>query len=126
MLTTGGQAGAARPTGPQVYEVTGTGTAQHRTEVARTGADILDAEGTTATVIANPAEAAQLRALGFDVRALGAVDRPQSTATVEDFPAGYIGYHTCADTAPGLTAAEAQKFQTLGGQMAATNGYTPQ
>ena len=44
VLTTGGQAGAAQPGGPQVYEVTGAATAQERTEVARTGADILDAE----------------------------------------------------------------------------------
>ncbi|GAB2743363.1 M14 family metallopeptidase [Amycolatopsis magusensis] len=38
------------------------------------------------------------------------------------WPFGY----TYADTAPGMTAAEAQKFKTLGQQMAATNGYTPQ
>ncbi|MFI7116894.1 M14 family metallopeptidase [Amycolatopsis sp. NPDC049868] len=33
---------------------------------------------------------------------------------------------TYNDTAPGMTAAEAQRFQTLGRQLAATNGYTPQ
>lgn len=98
VLTTGGQAGAAQPDGPQVYEVTGTGSAQQRTEVARTGADILDTEGATTTVIANPGEAAQLRALGFGVKALGKVNRPQGTETVEDFPAGYTGYHTYAET----------------------------
>src|SRR3954469_9373783 len=98
VLTAGGQAVAAQPGGPQVYEVTGTGTAEQRTEVARTGADILDVEGATTTIIANPAEAAQLRALGFGVKALGAVNRPQGTATVEDFPAGYTGYHTYAET----------------------------
>lgn len=107
MLTTGGHAGAAQPTGPQVYEVTGTGTAQLRTEVARTGADILDTEGATTTVIANPAEAAQLRALGFGVKALGAVNRPPGTATVEDFPAGYTGYHTYAETQTELQKAVA-------------------
>lgn len=107
MLTTGGHAGAAQPTGPQVYEVTGTGTAQQRTEVARTGADILATEGATTTVIANPAEAAQLRALGFGVRTLGAVNRPQTTATVEDFPAGYTGYHTYAETQTELQKAVA-------------------
>jgi carboxypeptidase T len=36
------------------------------------------------------------------------------------WPFGY----TFNTTAPGMTAAEAQKFQTLGRQMAATNGYT--
>jgi carboxypeptidase T len=36
------------------------------------------------------------------------------------WPFGY----TYNATAPGLTAAEAQKFKTLGQQMAATNGYT--
>ncbi|MDT7725140.1 MAG: carboxypeptidase [Actinomycetota bacterium] len=36
------------------------------------------------------------------------------------WPFGY----TYNATAPGMTAAEAQKFQTLGKQMAATNGYT--
>lgn len=98
VLTTGGPAGAVQPGGPQVYEVTGAATAQQRTEVARTGADILDADGATTTVIATPGEAAQLRAEGFGVKALGAVDRPQGTATVEDFPAGYTGYHTYAET----------------------------
>ncbi|RSM66906.1 carboxypeptidase [Amycolatopsis sp. WAC 01376] len=33
---------------------------------------------------------------------------------------------TYNDTAPGMTAAEAQRFQTVGRQLAATNGYTPQ
>ncbi|MGW4520624.1 M14 family metallopeptidase [Amycolatopsis sp. NPDC004378] len=97
MLATGGQA-AAQPSGPQVYEVIGTGTAQQRTDVATTGADILDSTNGTTTVIANPGEAAQLRALGFGVKALGAVNRPQGTAAVEDFPAGYTGYHTYAET----------------------------
>jgi carboxypeptidase T len=107
VLTTGGQAGAAQPGGPQVYEVTGAATAQQRTEVARTGADILDADGATTTVIANPGEAAQLRALGFGVKALGKVNRPQGTATVEDFPAGYTGYHTYAETQTELQKAVA-------------------
>jgi murein tripeptide amidase MpaA len=106
MLATGGQA-VAQPAGPQVYEVSGTGTAQQRTEVARTGADILDSANGTTTVIANPGEAAQLRALGFGVKALGAVDRPQSTATVEDFPAGYTGYHTYAESQTELQKAVA-------------------
>ncbi|GAB3136366.1 M14 family metallopeptidase [Amycolatopsis stemonae] len=97
ILATGGQA-AAQPSGPQVYEVTGTGTAQQRTDVATTGADILDSTNGTTTVIANPGEAAQLRALGFGVKALGAVNRPQGAAAVEDFPAGYTGYHTYAET----------------------------
>jgi len=107
VLTTGGHAGAAQPDGPQVYEVTGAATAQQRTEIARTGADILDADGATTTVIANPGEAAQLRALGFGVKALGKVDRPQGTATVEDFPAGYTGYHTYAETQTELQKAVA-------------------
>ena len=106
MLATGGQA-VAQPAGPQVYEVTGTGTAQQRTEVAKTGADILDSTNGTTTVIANPSEAAQLRALGFGVKTLGAVDRPQGSATVEDFPAGYTGYHTYAETQTELQKAVA-------------------
>ncbi|MEV4052724.1 M14 family metallopeptidase [Amycolatopsis sp. NPDC049688] len=107
VLTVGGQAGAAQPGGPQVYEITGAATAQQRTEVARTGADILDAEGATTTVIANPGEAAQLRALGFGVKSLGKVNRPQGTETVEDFPAGYTGYHTYAETQTELQKAVA-------------------
>jgi hypothetical protein len=70
VAATGGQA-VAQPAGPQVYEVTGAATAVQRTEVARTGADILDSTAGTTTVIANPGEAAQLRALGFGVKALG-------------------------------------------------------
>lgn len=107
VLTVGGQAGAAQPDGPQVYEVSGTGTAQQRTEVARTGADILDVEGATTTIIANPGEVARLRALGFGVKAVGKVNRPQGTATVEDFPAGYTGYHTYAETQTELQKAVA-------------------
>ncbi|RZQ61627.1 M14 family metallopeptidase [Amycolatopsis suaedae] len=38
------------------------------------------------------------------------------------WPYGY----TYNDTAPGMTAAEAQRFQQVGRQMAATNNYTPQ
>ncbi|WP_206789606.1 M14 family metallopeptidase [Amycolatopsis sp. MtRt-6] len=107
VLTTGGQAGAAQPDGPQVYEVTGAATAQQRTAIARTGADILDAEGATTTVIANPGEAAQLRAHGFGVKALGKVNRPQGTEAVLDFPAGYTGYHTYAETQTELQKAVA-------------------
>ncbi|HET6703420.1 M14 family metallopeptidase [Amycolatopsis sp.] len=107
VLTTGGQAGAAQPDGPQVYEVTGAATAQQRTAVARTGADILDAEGATTTVIANPGEAAQLRAQGFGVKSLGKVNRPQGTEAVLDFPAGYTGYHTYAETQTELQKAVA-------------------
>ena len=38
------------------------------------------------------------------------------------WPFGY----TTADTAPGMTADQANTFRTIGQQMAATNGYTPQ
>ena len=38
------------------------------------------------------------------------------------WPFGY----TTADTATGMTAAEAKRFQDLGKAMAATNGYTPE
>ncbi|GAA1942314.1 M14 family metallopeptidase [Amycolatopsis minnesotensis] len=38
------------------------------------------------------------------------------------WPYGY----TYNDTAPGMTAAEAQRFASLGRQMAGTNGYTPE
>ncbi|MFB9688408.1 M14 family metallopeptidase [Amycolatopsis plumensis] len=107
VLTSGGQAGAAQPDSPQVYEVTGAVTAQQRTEIARTGADILDAEGATTTVIANPGEAAQLRAQGFGVKALGKVDRSPGAAAAADFPAGYTGYHTYAETQTELQKAVA-------------------
>jgi murein tripeptide amidase MpaA len=122
VLTTGGQAGAAQPDGPQVYEVTGAATAQQRTEIARTGADILDAEGATTTVIANPGEAAQLRAQGFGVKSLGKVNRPQGTEAVLDFPAGYTGYHTYAETQTELQKAVANypSLTTLG---SAGNSY---
>lgn len=96
-FVTAGQA-AAQPDGPQMYEISGTGTAQLRSEVAGTGADILSVDGATSTVIANSAEAAQLRAKGFDLKALGTLARPQGTEAVEDFPAGYTGYHNYAET----------------------------
>ena len=97
-VSAGQQATAAPQDGPQMYEIAGTGTAQLRTEVASTGADILSVDGATSTVIANPQEAAQLRAKGFDLKALGAVARPQGIEAVEDFPAGYTGYHNYAET----------------------------
>jgi hypothetical protein len=101
-----GPGATAQPAPPDPlagYEVLGTGSAQLRTEVARTGVDILSATDRSTTVIATPAQADSLRALGFAVQPRGALDRPvgpQAAAT--DFPAGDEGYHTYAETADEL------------------------
>ncbi|MFD9892128.1 M14 family metallopeptidase [Amycolatopsis sp. NPDC059027] len=99
---------ARQPDGPQIYEVLGTGTPQLRTEVARTGVDVLGTSGATTTIIANPGEAAQLRALGFTLEPRGLVDRaPSTSAAPAEFPPGYTGYHTYAEVTTELQKAQA-------------------
>ncbi|MFC4081301.1 M14 family metallopeptidase [Amycolatopsis samaneae] len=99
---------ARQPDGPQIYEVLGTGTPQLRTEVARTGVDVLGTSGATTTIIANPGEAARLRALGFTLESRGPVDRsPSTSAAPAEFPPGYTGYHTYAEVTTELQKAQA-------------------
>ncbi|MEC3979560.1 M14 family metallopeptidase [Amycolatopsis sp. H20-H5] len=106
----GGPALAVTPpsvtAGSQFYEVGGTSTPQLRTVVARTGVDVLGASGDTMSIIARPADAEGLRALGFTVSARGPVDRPLGPAAIAaDFPAGDEGYHTYAETTTELQKA---------------------
>jgi hypothetical protein len=84
-----------------IYEVLGTASPQLRTAVARTGVDILTATDESTTVVASPAQAAQLRKLGFTVESRGSVDRPLTEVTpqvITDFPVGDEAYHAYTET----------------------------
>jgi carboxypeptidase T len=102
-LVAGQPAGAQEPTVPDqgLYQVRGADTADSRTEVARSGVDVLGVRDGAMEVVASPAEASALRAQGLtldltgDWRAMlaergGGVSR----AAAADFPAGDEGYHT--------------------------------
>src|SRR5258705_288739 len=84
-----------------IYEVLGTASPQLRTAVARTGVDILAATDESTTAVASPAQAAQLRKLGFTVESRGSDDRPLAEVApqaITDFPVGDEAYHTYAET----------------------------
>lgn len=102
-LVAGQPAGAQEPTVPDqgLYQVRGADTVASRTEVARSGVDVLGVRDGAMEVVASPAEASALRAQGLtldlagDWRAMlaergGGVSR----AAAADFPAGDEGYHT--------------------------------
>jgi carboxypeptidase T len=114
-LVTGWQAGAAEPAAPDrgLYEVRGADTAGERTGVARTGVDVLGVRDGAMTVVASPAQAAELRGQGLalalegDWRSMLAA-RGGGAARAGDFPAGDEGYHTYDETVTALgTAASA-------------------
>ncbi|MEU4803258.1 M14 family metallopeptidase [Actinosynnema sp. NPDC023587] len=87
-----------------MFEVTAA-TPEARTEVARTGVDVLGLDGSKLTVIAEPRQQWRLRATGLPLKdlgdadaqlaALGKADFTDRTGDVgtEDFPSGYTGYH---------------------------------
>jgi len=88
-----------------IYEVLGTATPQLRTEVARTGADILEATDESTTFVGSAEQAAQLRKLGLVVESRGPSGRPLTEAApgaVSDFPSADSGYHNYAETTTAL------------------------
>ncbi|MFC4856206.1 M14 family metallopeptidase [Actinophytocola glycyrrhizae] len=112
VLVTGWQAGAAEEQvpGQGLYQVRGADTAVERTDVSRTGVDVLGVREGAMEVVAGPAQAAALRAQGFTVSLLGdwaaMLDaRGGGVARAADFPAGDEGYHTYEEMVAALRSA---------------------
>jgi carboxypeptidase T len=106
-------AGAQQPVVPDqgLYEVQGADTTESRTEVARTGVDVLGVRDGAMQVVASPAQAEELRAQGLaldlagDWRAMLAERSGGPTRAAADFPAGDEGYHTYDEMVAALQAA---------------------
>lgn len=107
----------------QLYEVFGTGTAQQRSQISRTGVDVLGSSGTTTEIIGTTADAARIRALGFRVEHRLTIDRsPVSANAIADFPPADSGYHNYAETTAELRAA-ASAYPTLGRLSSVGNSF---
>ncbi|WP_020669061.1 M14 family metallopeptidase [Amycolatopsis nigrescens] len=91
-----------------LYHVRGADDAAKRTAVARTGVDVAGTENGALTVVANPAQAATLRANGFTVDQIGDFDAllkqrsvvpgQARSAQADEFPSGDEKYHTYTET----------------------------
>jgi len=88
-----------------LYTLTGADTVQARTQVVNSGVDVLEegAEGGPVQLVANPAQAGELRAKGYQLKLegdLAAMLEKRSggpstkDASVAEFPAGDEGFHT--------------------------------
>jgi carboxypeptidase T len=109
-LVTGWEAGAAAPE-RGLYEVSGADTAAERTDVGRTGVDVLGVHDGVMEVVATPAQAAALRSRGLDLSLAGdwtALLAARGGGTrAGDFPAGDEGYHTHDEVVAALASAAA-------------------
>lgn len=123
LLPVASSAGAA-PSAPDrgVYQVRDADGSGGRTEVARSGADVLAARGGVLTVVATPGEATRLRAEGYRLTGVGdfsamLAERSRADAPHKagDFPPGDEGYHTYAETTEQLrrTVADHPDIATL-------------
>lgn len=107
----GWPAGAAEPTAPDqgLYQVHADSAAS-RTEVARSGVDVLGVRDGAMEVVASPAEAAALRAQGLVLDLTGdwrAMLASRGGGVAGDFPAGDEGYHTYDEMMAALRAVAA-------------------
>jgi carboxypeptidase T len=115
VLATGWQAGAEE--GPAaapdqgLYQVRGADTAAERTDVTRTGVDVLGVREGAMEVVASPAQASSLRGQGLTLSLEGdwaalldARGGGVSTRAAADFPAGDEGYHTYDEMVAALSA----------------------
>jgi carboxypeptidase T len=102
-LVAGWPAGAQQSTVPDqgLYEVHGADTASSRTEVARSGVDVLGVHDGAMEVVASPAQADALRERGLTLDLTGdwksmlkSRSGGVSRSAAADFPAGDEGYHT--------------------------------
>ncbi len=115
VLVTGWQAGAAEePAVPDqgLYQVRGADTAGERTDVTRTGVDVLGVRDGAMEVVASPSQASALRAQGLTLSLEGdwaaMLDQRGggvSRSAAADFPAGDEGYHTYDEMVAALSAA---------------------
>jgi carboxypeptidase T len=114
----GAQEQAAAPAAPDrgLYTLSGADTVQTRTEVVNSGVDVLQEghDGGPMELIANPAQADELRAQGYTLKLTGDVDallakRSGGPSTNDvgaaDFPAGDEGFHTYDEMVAEVTAA---------------------
>lgn len=108
----------------QIYEVFGTGTSEQRTQISRTGVDILGSSGTSTTFIGEEHDAAKIRALGFRVEQRGVVDRSDKVGTnaINDFPPSDSGYHNYAEVTTVLRNA-ASTYSSIGRLSSVGNSY---
>jgi carboxypeptidase T len=107
----------------QLYEVFGTGTAQQRSQISRTGVDVLGSSGTTTEIIGTQADAARLRALGFRVEHRLDIDRsPVSANAIADFPPADSGFHNYAEVTTELRNA-ASTYSSIGRLSSVGNSY---
>ena len=113
VLVTGWQAGATETSAPApdrgLYEVLGADTADARTDVTRTGVDVLGIRDGAMEVVASPSQASSLRAQGLTLSLEGdwaqmLADRG-SPSRAADFPAGDEGFHTYDEMVAALQAA---------------------
>ncbi|SFA81776.1 Zinc carboxypeptidase [Amycolatopsis marina] len=95
-----------------VYTVLGADDTAERTAVAGSGVDVLGTRDGAMTVVASPAQASSLRAIGFSLDQIGDFDamlaersggQPRSAA-IDEFPAGDEKYHTYAEMTAELQA----------------------
>ncbi|MCK2243262.1 MULTISPECIES: M14 family zinc carboxypeptidase [unclassified Crossiella] len=93
-----------------IYLVHKVGTPELRSAVARTGIDVMGADGDVMSVRASEAEVRVLRAKGFEVefRAAGEHgDRSHGDLGIADFPPADAAYHNFAEVTAELRKAEA-------------------
>lgn len=115
VLVTGWQAGAAEePAVPDqgLYQVQGADTADARTDVTRTGVDVLGVRDGAMEIVASPSQASALRDQGLTLSLEGdwaaMLDERGggvSARAAADFPAGDEGYHTYDEMVAALQAA---------------------
>jgi carboxypeptidase T len=107
-------AGAAPAATPDrgLYEVRGADTVPSRTEVARSGVDVLGVRDGAMEVVASPAQADELRGQGLTLALegdwqamLAARGGGVSARAAADFPAGDEGYHTYDEMVAALQSA---------------------
>lgn len=113
-LVAGWPAGAAVPAVPAqgLYEVHGADTVASRTEVARSGVDVLGVRDGAMEVVASPAQASELRERGLTLSLSGdwksmLAERSGPGSRAGDFPAGDEGYHTYDEMMASLRATAA-------------------
>jgi carboxypeptidase T len=90
----------------RTYVVDGVRTVEQRSQVARTGAAISEADHGSARITATPAEVKQIQRLGFKVTAVQETRPPGAPGTL-DFPPADSQYHNYAELVAEIDAAVA-------------------
>ncbi len=121
-----GPASADQEAGSQVqlYEVFGTGTSQQRSQISRTGVDVLGSSGSTTEIIGTEADAAKIRALGFKVEYRQTINRSPEVGTnaINDFPPADSGFHNYTEVTTELRNA-ASTYAPIGRMSSVGTSY---